>query len=91
MNITAPIWKLRKPCPVCEQGDCLAFVSCQQCGHLLIVCEEEGSVFGDPRALEPQQGFPTCCPTCGGMGVESFPPASDAAIREKGFTVADYK
>jgi hypothetical protein len=57
MNIIAPVWKLRGLCPVCEQGNCLAFVSCTRCGHLLIVCEEEGSVFGDPRALEPHHGL----------------------------------
>jgi hypothetical protein len=91
MNIIAPVWKLRGLCPVCEQGDCLAFVSCTRCGHLLIVCEEEGSVFGDPRALEPHHGLSPSCPACGQSGAEDFPPASDLIIQENGFTVADYK
>lgn len=90
MNIIPPIWKLRALCPVCEQGRCLVFVSCPRCSHLLLVCEEEGSVFGDPRTLEPQS-FPPCCPACGQMNADNFPPASDVAIRENGFTVVDYE
>lgn len=91
MNIIAPVWKLRRLCPVCEQGSCLAFVSCTRCSHLLLVCEEEGSVFGDPRALECHQSLSPCCPVCGQTGADNFPPASDLVIRENGFTAADYK
>ena len=49
------------------------------------------SAFGDPRALRASAGLSYLLSGLRADGVESFPAACDAAIRENGFTVADYK
>src|SRR5690606_20248087 len=49
MKVRAPVWRLRTSCPVCLQGECLLFLACGSCGHVVLICEEEGSAFLDPR------------------------------------------
>jgi hypothetical protein len=90
----APTWTLKRSCPVCEQGSCLVFVACPECARLAIQCDEDGSVFLDPHDLSayPSANPETsACLGCGKQLVAAFPPATDARIREDGFTVADYE
>ena len=93
MKVREPIWTMTRLCPVCEQGSCLAFVACPSCGQIAVQCEEEGSVFLDPRNLESQSSArpdSSRCPGCGGRPVSDFEPATDVAIRAAGFSTAEY-
>ena len=81
-------------CPVCEQGSSLVFVACPACGWLALQCDEEGSVFLDPRerASRPTVDPRTAaCPGCGKYLVTAFEPATDSRIRADGFTAADFE
>jgi hypothetical protein len=94
MEVRKPTWRLRGLCPVCGQGSCLALLECPACGRIVVACEEEGSVFLDPRnllAAASDFSSSTSCPGCGQRQVTEFVPASDTAIRSGGFTIADYE
>jgi hypothetical protein len=88
-----PIWTMTRLCPVCGQGSCLVFIACPSCGRLAVRCQEEGSLFLDPRNLEARStaGAPSAaCRGCGAYPVAQFKPASDAAIRSGGFSSSEY-
>lgn len=93
VKVREPVWTMTRLCPVCEQGSCLAFRACPSCGQLVVRCEEEGTVFLEPRNLE---GGPSArsdsakCPGCGGWPIVEFKPASDVAIRAAGFSSVEY-
>jgi hypothetical protein len=93
VKVREPVWTMTRLCPVCEQGSCLAFVACPSCGRIIIRCEEEGSVFLDPRNLASRSFARTdadVCPSCTGRSIAEFSPASDAAIRAAGFSTAEF-
>lgn len=93
-QIQPPTWRMRGLCPVCEQGSSLAFMACPLCARLVILCEEEGSVFLDPKSLLPLPGVDgsnALCPGCRQRRIAEFAPASDVTIRAQGFTAADYE
>ena len=63
---------LNRPCPACEQGTALLFLTCPNCGKVIIACDEEGAIFHDPTDLskvenyscEPWNSTVTRCPRC---------------------------
>jgi hypothetical protein len=94
MKIVASVWHARRNCPVCEQGNSLAFRSCPRCALVIVLCEEEGSVFPNPRALDaPAQGLgsETACPSCGEVKIGDFPPTTAQQLQELGLGLADYE
>jgi hypothetical protein len=94
VEVRRPTWRLRGPCPVCGQGSCLAFFSCPSCARLVVICEEEESVFLDPRNLFAEAGVASdeaLCPACGQRRLAEFVAASDTTIRSAGFTSSDYE
>jgi hypothetical protein len=93
VHIRPPVWTLKKLCPVCGQGSCLVFVACPGCNHLAIECDEEGSIFLNPRDLSLASHEPSTalCPGCSSHLVASFPVATDASIQAAGFTVTEYE
>ena len=94
MQVDSPVWTMKRPCPECGQGSCLAFVACPGCGHLAIRCDEEGTVFLDPHDLAlatAGHAESQACPGCALHPVAAFPPASDASIRGHGFAVSEYE
>src|SRR5262245_7421718 len=94
VEIDAPVWRLPRPCPGCGQGRCLAFVACPRCLRLAVRCEEEGTVFLDPRDLVgSRKGEPATvvCPGCGEATADLFGMATDAVIRAAGFTREEYE
>jgi hypothetical protein len=93
VDIRKPTWWLRALCPVCSQGCCLALVSCPHCNHVVVVCEEEGSVFLDPRTLAPanRASDEILCPQCARHRLSDFAPAMDQTIEAFGLTAADYE
>ena len=81
-------------CPICEQGSSLAFVACPGCGWLIVRCEEEGTIFPNPRSIEGLRlGKPDVanCQGCGERPIAEFTYASDEAIRAGGFSPSDYE
>lgn len=91
MEIVPPTWTLKQLCPVCGQGSSLALVCCPQCGRLAVVCEEEGTVFPEPRDLSATADFSSPCRGCSAVEIRSFVDASDDAIRAAGFTASEYE
>jgi hypothetical protein len=93
-RIRPPTWTKRGLCPVCQQGNSLAFMACPLCAKLIIVCEEEGSVFLNVRDPLPSPGLDASTDNCSGCGltrIADFVPASDEAIQSHGFAPADYE
>ena len=94
MQFREPVWTMKRLCPVCEQASCLVFVACPECGRLAIQCDEEGSVFLDPRDVSSPASIDpgtATCPGCGKQLLTAFQPATDSMIRADGFTAADYE
>lgn len=93
VQVEAPKWFLKRRCPICEQGSSLLLVSCPVCGHLAVVCQEEGSFFATPKeaTLVVSAELSMKCPTCGKKKSSEFLPASDEAIRAAGLTPIDYE
>jgi endogenous inhibitor of DNA gyrase (YacG/DUF329 family) len=93
VRVVPPTWWMRRECPSCGQGSSLAFMSCPGCGRLIVVCQEEGTVFPEPRDLSvtAEGDFSSAiCPGCE-RPVTDFAEATDAAIPSAGFTAADYE
>jgi hypothetical protein len=92
MQIDPPAWWLNRPCPVCDQGSCLVLVACPNCRAIIVVCDEEGSVFPDPRNLDPISalGAEDPCPSCGKVAANAFVLATSDQITEAGFVWGEY-
>ena len=47
MKITRHIIYLKKLCPVCQQGISLFPCYCPVCNCIIVICDEEGTIFTD--------------------------------------------
>jgi hypothetical protein len=94
MELNPPVWLLPNDCSVCHQGSALVLSVCLACNHLLVICDEEGSVFPNPRQLEahghPLTHIGTTCPTCSTTPISSFRAASDQDLTRAGFKPGEY-
>ena len=92
VEIRRPTWQLPGLCPVCEQGSSLTFRACPSCARLIIICDEEGAVFTNPRNLtQPDTyGRDGVCPGCQGSALTEFVNATDVQIRDAGFSPGEY-
>lgn len=81
MKITEPKWHLKIICPVCEQGEVLTFLACPKCKKMVLACEEEGTLFPDPKDLNNHASL-SCevwsstllrCPHCSAINDFRFP------------------
>jgi rRNA maturation protein Nop10 len=96
MKIEKPKFTLKEACPVCGQGR-LLFLTCPTCGTTILVCDEEGSVFPNPKDLSQQESWPcdpwvstvTKCPHCGKEGKFSF--STGEEIQKLGFSQNQYE
>jgi len=87
MNIAAPTWQMKIPCPCCGQGSPI-FLTCPACGYLTGHCAETGETFKDPRALE--KGFTETCSACT-KETKSFRLATSTQILDAGFAKDEYE
>jgi hypothetical protein len=58
-----------------------------------VVCEEEGTVFADPRSLIPLSGLTAetvMCPGCNATMVADFEPADSSQIQAAGLKPGEY-
>ena len=61
MKIEKPKFTLKQFCPNCDQGEALLFLTCPNCQSIVIACDEEGSVFPNPKDLSRQASW-SCDP-----------------------------
>ena len=96
------VWRLRNVlCPCCGQG-LLRFEACPTCNHLVLGCDELGSVFAlpGPGAKEPEPLYlwsdetrpdEQLCPRCQQSRIASFESATSEEIRAAGFGPEEYE
>ena len=91
-----PKFTLNRVCPVCEQGSSLLFLTCPNCGNVVIACDEEGTLFPNPKDLALQADYScdpwistaTQCPEC--ASVQQFRFSTSEEIQSLGFRSLDY-
>jgi hypothetical protein len=96
MEMDTPKFTLNRLCPVCEQASSLLFLTCPACGKVILACDEDGSVFPDPKNLDQLASYPcdpwvstiSLCPHCG--TIQEFRLSSGKEIQTMGFTPRDY-
>ena len=97
MELVEPEWHLAGRCScLCGGEGQVLLVACQQCGRVIGVCSEVGSIYfdlgntrGEPAGnwvTEPEQK----CPGCGKEPVSSFKPATWELIQAAGFEPGQY-
>jgi hypothetical protein len=97
MEITQPIWHLKTPrCECCSGQGALCFSTCPRCGAVVLVCDEVGTVFPNPRDLSQavQCGFddPSCkCPGCELVALADFRHSTSEEIQRLGFQTGEYE
>jgi hypothetical protein len=91
MEIRNPTWRLADRCPACEQGTLVLRV-CPDCSLLLVICEDEGAVFRNPRNLQEVFDYPRgdLCPSCGKVSLDRFADATDIQIQNWGLRAGEY-
>jgi hypothetical protein len=95
MEIGTPIWHLKRICPICEQGSSLAFISCPNCGYLAIQCEEEGTIFINPKDISSSGASnrdlnEIKCPKCDSK-LSEYKTATSQEIIGQGYSKKDYE
>jgi hypothetical protein len=90
MNFVEPTWWLNKVCPVCRQGSSLSFSTCNNCKKVVLHCEEEGTLFPDPKNLKKfvSDEWNYSCPHCKETG--SLESSTSDEIQAFGFSVGEY-
>lgn len=97
MNIDDPAWRLKSPrCECCSGEGWLCFATCPNCGHVVLVCDEVGTVFPDPRDLENATygglEHPGCvCSKCGTIRVANFRDSTAEEIQALGYAPDEYQ
>ena len=94
VQIQSPVWTMKMSCPVCQQGSCLVFLCCPNCGQLAVRCQEDGNIFLKPRDLGSLTGADPAtiqCPGCRSGTLAGFRAATDQEIRAAGFTPGEYE
>jgi hypothetical protein len=93
MQIVPPTWYLLQPrCPCCDgQGD-LCFSACPQCGHVVLICSEVGTIFRlDASTIIGEiSDAAAVCPNCRRASLSSFRNANSAEIQALGFSPGQY-
>jgi len=97
MRVEPPIFRSKRPCPVCKQGSSLVFLTCRNCSRLILACDEEGSVFPDPSDLSVHAHWPhdagntteAKCPHC--EQVSEFSLSTGEEIQAAGISLGEYE
>ena len=102
MRLQPPPWYLaRQPCPC--MPSCpgrLLFITCPNCGAVLVECDEAGTVFPNPHALHQgpwlvsQEGVSAeenTCPYCHVSALVGFRRATSNEIQASGFKPGEYE
>ena len=90
MQINAPTWNLKVPCPCCGQGRPM-ILACRHCGHLAAACEEVDTFFPDITLSAQHAPSEQRCIGCGAEGRDAFVAASSTQIQNGGLRVGEYQ
>jgi hypothetical protein len=97
VNIVPPTFSLKhERCPVCEGEGALCFFACPACSRLVLVCDEEFSVFAELRSANRQfyceiTDSACLCPGCGQAPITLFREATSEQILGAGFCRDEYE
>lgn len=96
MRIKSASFNLIKPrCECCSEQGALCFASCPNCGHIVLICDEVGTIFPDPANLEhavygaldePNSN----CPKCEQVHFSKFENSSGEEIQGLGYNTSEY-
>jgi hypothetical protein len=97
MNLLNPVWSLRTArCNCCNGQGALCFATCPSCGYVVLVCDEVGTVFPNPKELTKaiygifdDPSF--LCPSCDKTALPDFKDSTSDEIQQLGFTANDYE
>ncbi|MDN7133709.1 hypothetical protein JNO04_15290 [Halomonas sp. MC140] len=85
MKIVAPSWFIKgKVCPCCGQGN-PEFFSCPSCGHIVLVCLENGTIFPEPRNMNTSMQSANLCIECRAVSFVNFKSATDEQLVKLGY------
>lgn len=98
MKITRHIIYLKKLCPVCQQGMSLFPCYCPICNCIIVICDEEGTIFTDINNIIEEntldQLFPydkeVMCPSCGKVPLVKFKDIEKENILKLGFHESEF-
>lgn len=89
MEIGSPTWQLKINCPSCGQGF-LGLFTCVNCGSLVAICEEMGTIFSDPKQINANN-ISSENQKCNCGNATNFRIAKDIEIINFGLIVNDYE
>ena len=97
MEFVSPTWSLRNPrCNCCSEQGALCFSTCPNCNQVVLVCDEVGTVFPNPKDLTQAiygaiDSSSYVCPNCEKISFSEFKNSTSVEIRKLGFVVGDYE
>ncbi len=97
MEIVSPTWCLKNQrCDCCDEQGALYFSTCPNCRQVVLVCDEIGTVFPNPKdltqAIYGAIDAPTyVCQNCGKASFSEFRNSASDEILSLGFVVGDYE
>ena len=97
MNLLSPSWSLINPrCDCCSEQGALCFASCPNCNYVVLICDEVGTIFPNPKDLTHAVygAFDTpsyLCPNCGKTPLANFRDSISDEIQALGFSAKEYK
>ncbi len=96
MQIVPSEWRLsgqRCPC-FCGGEGFLVFITCPSCASVVLVCDEVGTVFTNPKNLQEKSWLSWLeldrCPRCTLALLSTFEYATSDQIRACGFTNSEF-
>jgi hypothetical protein len=92
-NIKTSTWQRPELCPISHQGSALTSKSCPTCAGVILICEEEGSVFEDPHRLDLPSRLRADvdqCPSCNNAALVAFQHATWEQVQKIGFSPGQY-
>lgn len=83
-------------CECCSEQGALFFSTCPNCGHVVLVCDEVGTVFQNPHNLNNAVyggiDDPTCyCVKCSEVQLSDFVCSVESNVIGVGFKYEQYK
>jgi hypothetical protein len=94
MESYKPVWRMKQVCPCCDEGG-LVFLTCPECGDMVVVCEEIGTVFPtthlrESSALGSVDDPALMCPGCRHVPIAEFRDSTAEEINALGFQPGEY-
>lgn len=90
-----PMWEL-KTARCCDGNGALIFSMCPGCERVVLICDEAGHVYPDPRNLKEMVAglygdSNVKCPGCGKVSIEEFRDSTVEEVARLGFKPEEYR